>query len=206
MTTSHGDRPRRLVCASANPSKVAEIAALVGDAFELLPRPADVPDVIEDAGTLVGNARLKAAAIAAATGLPGLADDTGLEVAVLGGLPGVETASYAGPDASDQDNWTKLLAALGSEADRRARFRTIAMVVGPDGSELFAEGTCDGEIVATPRGVAGFGYDSVFVPSAGDGRTFAEMTRDEKQAISHRGRAFAALFERLAEEWTESGR
>ena len=87
-----------------------------------------------------------------------------------------------------------MLAVLGTEVDRRARFRTIAMVVWPDGTELFAEGTCDGEIVGTPRGAGGFGYDSVFVPSAGDGRTFAEMTRDEKQAISHRGKAFSALF------------
>ena len=200
-------RPRQLVCATANPSKVAEIARLVGAEFDLLPRPDHVPEVVEDAGSLVGNARLKATAIAAASGLPGLADDTGLEVAALGGEPGVETASYAGPDASDEDNWTKLLAVLGTEGDRRARFRTIAMVVWPDGTELFAEGTCDGEIVGTPRGAGGFGYDSVFVPSAGDGRTFAEMTRDEKQAISHRGKAFSALFEALARaEWAEGHR
>ena len=109
MTTR---RPRQLVCASANPSKVAEIAALVGPRIELLPRPTTVPEVVEDAGTLVGNARLKASAIAVATGLPGLADDTGLEVAALGGLPGVDTATFAGPDASDEANWSKLLAAL----------------------------------------------------------------------------------------------
>jgi XTP/dITP diphosphohydrolase len=190
-------RPRQLVCASANPSKVAEIVGIVGGAIELLPRPSGIPDVVEDAGTLVGNARLKAAAIAAASGVPGLADDTGLEVAALGGLPGVETATYAGPGASDEDNWTKLLATLAGEHDRRASFRTIAMVVWPDGEELFAEGTCDGVIVDRPRGAAGFGYDSVFVPSAGDGRTFAEMGREEKQAISHRGKAFSALFELL---------
>ena len=108
----------------------------------------------------------------------------------------METASYAGPDASDEENWSKLLAVL-SESDRRARFRTIAMVVWPDGEELFAEGTCEGEIVHDPRGHEGFGYDSVFVPAGGGGRTFAEMTRNEKQAISHRGEAFAALFRRL---------
>jgi XTP/dITP diphosphohydrolase len=192
-------RPRTLVCASANASKVAEIAGVLGGAIELLPRPADIADVVEDAGTLIGNARLKAAAIAAGSGLPGLADDTGLEVAALGGLPGVDTATYAGPSASDEDNWTKLLADLDGSTDRRARFRTIAMVVWPDSDELYAEGTCDGEIVSAPRGTAGFGYDSVFVPAGGDGRTFAEMTRAEKQAISHRGKAFAALFERLLE-------
>ena len=197
MTAADDRRPRQLVCASANPFKVAEIAEIVGGAIDLLPRPADVPDVVEDVGSLVGNARLKASAIASASGLPGLADDTGLEVAALGGLPGVDTATYAGPGASDVENWAKLLAALDGETDRRARFRTIAMVVWPDGHEVFAEATCAGEIVARARGSAGFGYDSVFVPGDGDGRTFAEMTRLEKQAISHRGKAFAELFRLL---------
>ena len=197
MSAAGHRRPSQLVCASANASKVAEIAAVLGDAIELLPRPDDVPDVVEDAGTLVGNARLKAAAIAAASGLPGLADDTGLEVAALGGQPGVDTATFAGPGASDEENWSKLLATLERAGGRSARFRTIAMVVWPDGNELFAEGTCDGEIVADPRGTGGFGYDCVFVPSAGDGRTFAEMTSAEKQAISHRGNAFSALFRML---------
>jgi XTP/dITP diphosphohydrolase len=197
VSTADDRRPRQLVCASANAAKVAEIAEIVGGAIELLPRPADVPDIVEDAGSLTGNARLKASAIASASGLPGLADDTGLEVAVLGGLPGVDTATYAGPGASDEENWAKLLAALAGETDRRARFRTIAMVVWPDGHEVFTEGTCVGEIVARARGSAGFGYDSVFVPAAGDGRTFAEMTRFEKQSISHRGKAFAELFRLL---------
>jgi XTP/dITP diphosphohydrolase len=196
--TAAADGRARLVCATANPSKVAEIAAILGNAVELLPRPAGVPEVVEDAGTLLGNARLKAAAIAAASGLPGLADDTGLEVAALDGRPGVDTATFAGPRASDEENWAKLLAALDDEADRRARFRTIAMVVWPDGTELFAEGTCEGSIVHRPRGAGGFGYDSVFVPENGDGRTFAEMTASEKQAISHRGKAFAALLRLLS--------
>jgi XTP/dITP diphosphohydrolase len=199
VNTAGHRRPRQLVCASANASKVAEIAGILRGAIELLPRPADIADVVEDAGTLIGNARLKAAAIAAGSGLPGLADDTGLEVAALGGRPGVDTASYAGPAASDEENWAKLLGTLSGATDRRARFRTIAMVVWPDGDELYAEGTCDGEIVSVPRGTEGFGYDSVFVPAAGDGRTFAEMTRAEKQVISHRGKAFAALFEMLLE-------
>jgi XTP/dITP diphosphohydrolase len=185
--------------ASANPSKVAEIADILGDAVELLPRPAEVPDVVESAGTLVGNARLKASAIAAVADLPGLADDTGLEVAALGGRPGVDTATFAGPRASDADNWEKLLAELADADDRRARFRTIAMVVWPDGSELFAEGVCDGEIVRASRGRGGFGYDSVFQPADGDGRTFAEMTSTEKRLISHRGRAFASLLRLLLE-------
>ena len=100
VTANGHRRPRQLVCVPANPSKVAEIVGIVGGAIEPLPRPSGIPDVVEDAGTLVGNARLKAAAIAAASGVPGLADDTGLEVAALGGLPGVDTATYAGPGAS----------------------------------------------------------------------------------------------------------
>jgi XTP/dITP diphosphohydrolase len=190
-------RPR-LVCASANPDKVAEIEAILGDAVDLAPRPPDVPDVAEDADTLEGNARLKATAIAAAAGCAAVADDTGLEVAALGGLPGVRTARYAGEHASYAENRAKLLAALDGVADRRARFRTAAVVVWPDGSEVAAEGVCGGTIAAAERGERGFGYDSVFVPDDGDGRTFAEMSEDEKHALSHRGRAFSALLAALA--------
>ncbi len=188
----------RLACASANPDKVAEIAAILGDEVELVPRPPGVPDVAEDADTLEGNARLKGAAIAAATGLPALADDTGLEVDALGGAPGVHTARYAGPGASYAANRRQLLAALADATDRRARFRTVAMVVWPDGRELAAEGTCDGTIATGEGGARGFGYDSVFVPTEGDGRTFAEMSDDEKHALSHRGRALRALLAELA--------
>lgn len=186
-----------LVCASANPGKVAEIQAIVGDEIELLPRPSTVPPVVEDAGTLVGNARLKATAVAAATGLPAVADDTGLEVAALGGEPGVETATFAGPDATDADNRSKLLAMLDGATDRSASFRTVAMVAWPDGRELAVEGTCPGAIATEERGEGGFGYDRVFVPAAGDGRTFAEMGTAEKEALSHRGRAFRALLKEL---------
>jgi len=188
----------RLVCASANPHKVAEIAALLGDVVELVPRPADVPDVVEDAETLEGNARLKAAAIAAAAGEPAVADDTGLEVAALGGRPGVRTARFAGEDATDADNRAALLAALDGRADRRARFRTVATIVWPDGGELVADGVCTGTIATAERGDRGFGYDRLFVPDDGDGRTFAEMSEDDKHALSHRGRAFRALLAELA--------
>jgi XTP/dITP diphosphohydrolase len=190
-------RPR-LVCASANPDKVAEIAAILGDLVELAPRPADVPDVVEDADTLEGNARLKAAAIVAATGQAAVADDTGLEVAALAGRPGVHTGRYAGDDATYADNRAKLLSELDGVADRRARFRTVAMIVWPDGAELTVEGVCDGTITDAERGDRGFGYDAVFVPADGDGRTFAEMTEDDKHALSHRGRAFRALLVELA--------
>jgi XTP/dITP diphosphohydrolase len=188
----------RLVCASANPDKVAEIQAILADVVELLPRPADVPDVVEDAPTLEGNARLKAAALAAATDTPAVADDTGLEVVALDGAPGVRTARYAGEGASYAENRAKLLAALDGEDDRRARFRTVAMVVWPDGREIAAEGACDGAIAPAERGERGFGYDAVFVPVDGDGRTFAEMSEGEKHALSHRGRAFRALLGLLA--------
>jgi XTP/dITP diphosphohydrolase len=188
----------RLVLATANPDKAREIAdALVG--FDLVPRPADVPDVDETADTLAGNARLKAEVLSAATGEPAVADDTGLEVDALGGRPGVYSSRFAGSHATYADNVAKLLADLdGVPADaRRARFRTVALARFPDGREVVAEGTVDGHIASEPRGDEGFGYDPVFVPDDGDGHTFAEMTLAEKQQISHRGRAFRALAERL---------
>jgi XTP/dITP diphosphohydrolase len=188
---------RVLVCASANPGKVEEIRALLHGLVELRPRPAAVADVVEDAATLLGNARLKAAAIAEATGLPAVADDTGLEVDALGGRPGVHTARYAGTTATDADNRALLLAELAGAADRRARFRTCVVVRWPDGEELAVEGTCDGTIALRERGRRGFGYDAVFVPSEGDGRTFAEMTAEQKHAVSHRGRAFRRLLTEL---------
>jgi XTP/dITP diphosphohydrolase len=186
----------RLVLATANPDKALEIAdALAG--FELVPRPAAVPDVEESADTLEGNARLKAGALCAATGEAAVADDTGLEVAALDGRPGVYSSRFAGPDATYADNVAKLLADLEGVADRRARFRTIALVCFPDGREIIAEGIVDGHITTEPRGDEGFGYDPVFVPDECDGGTFAEMTLAEKQEISHRGRAFRALAETL---------
>jgi XTP/dITP diphosphohydrolase len=189
---------QRLVCATANPGKVAEMRAILGGAVELLPRPADLPPVVEDAPDLLGNARLKAGAVAAATGSPAIADDTGLEVEALGGAPGVRTGRFARVGATDRENWTKLLDALSGVQERRARFRTVALVAWPDGSEVWAEGTCDGEIAELPRGARGWGYDSVFVP-LGDHRTFAEMSLEEKDALSHRGRALRALLHLLPE-------
>ncbi len=187
-----------LVCASANPDKVVEIAAILGDEVRLEPRPVAVADVVEDADTLEGNARLKATAIARATGRPAIADDTGLEVAALDGAPGVFAARFAGADATYADNRAKLLAALDGIADRRARFRTVAIVAWPDGSETVAEGVCDGIIAEQERGERGFGYDPVFVPVESDGRTFAEMSDEEKNALSHRARALRNLLNRLA--------
>lgn len=194
----------RLVTASANPDKVAEIAAVLGGAVELLPRPADLGDVVEDGETLEANARRKAVAVCEAAGAAAVADDTGLEVDALGGAPGVRSARYAGDDATYADNVAHLLAELervGARTPerRRARFRTVALVHRPDGSEVVAEGTVEGVIAPAPRGGAGFGYDPVFVPDEGGGRTFAEMSATDKHAISHRGRAFRALADRLAD-------
>jgi XTP/dITP diphosphohydrolase len=189
----------RLVCASANPDKVAEIAQLLAGLVDLVPRPDSVPDVVEDADTLVGNARLKASAICDATGAPAVSDDTGLEVDHLGGAPGVWTARFAGEGATYADNRAKMLSVLDGVAvpGRTARFRTVVMVRWPDGTELVCEGVCEGTIAEAERGARGFGYDPLFIPADGDGRTFAEMTDDEKHAVSHRGRAFRALVEAL---------
>lgn len=189
-----------LVCATANPGKVAEIERFVPAGVRLLPRPPDVGDVVEDAGTLEGNARLKALAIVRATGNAALADDTGLEVEALGGGPGVDTAYFAGPRASDAENRAKLLREMSGVADRRARFVTVMLVACPDGSETVVRGECTGCIVEAERGDGGFGFDPLFVPDDGDGRTFAEMTKEEKNAISHRGRALRALAAALAHQ------
>ncbi|CAB4566851.1 MAG: non-canonical purine NTP pyrophosphatase [Actinomycetes bacterium] len=206
--------PLRLVCATANPHKVEEIAAVLGDLVELVPRPDHVPDVVEDAGTLEGNARLKARAICAATGLPAVADDTGLFVDALDGEPGAETAYFAGPEATYAENREKLLRVLDGVADRGAEFVTVALVVWPDGEEVLVRGVCRGRIADAERDGRGWGYDPLFVPDGdhpggdhpdgdhpgGDhpgGRTFSQMTDVEKNAVSHRGRAFAALAEAL---------
>jgi XTP/dITP diphosphohydrolase len=194
-----GSGPVRLVLASANPDKVKEIVAVLSASLpvELLPRPDAVPEVVEDADTLVGNARLKARALVAATQTAAVADDTGLEVDALGGAPGVYSARYAGEAATYADNVAKLLRELAARDDaggaRRASFKTVALVAFPDGSEVWAEGVLPGTIATKERGTNGFGYDPVFVPDGGDGRTFAEMRPEEKDAVSHRGRAFRAL-------------
>jgi XTP/dITP diphosphohydrolase len=188
-----------LVAATANPHKLEEIEHILSGAVTLLPRPASVPDVVEDADTLEGNARLKAAAICSASGHAAVADDTGLEVDALDGAPGVHSARYAGDDGDAERNLQKLLADLTgvAPAARTARFRTVAMVVQPDGTETIAHGVVDGHILETPDGVGGFGYDPVFVPLDGDGSSFAVMGPDAKNLISHRGRAFRALLEKL---------
>ncbi len=197
----------QVVLASANPDKAAEIAALLSDSVALVPRPAEVPDVVEDGDTLEANARLKAEALCAATGMAAVADDTGFEVEALDGAPGVYAARYAGEAATYADNVAKVLrelerAGATTQAQRRARFRTVALLRWPDGRELLAEGVVDGDVLYEPRGHAGFGYDPIFVPDDGGGASFAEMSPGVKHAISHRGRAFRALAEQLRAEAT----
>jgi XTP/dITP diphosphohydrolase len=193
---------RRIVLATANPDKARELAdALSGLDLELIPRPSSVPDVEETGVTLLANARLKAEALRDATGEDALADDTGLEVDSLGGAPGVWSARYAGEDATYADNVDKLVSEMAKAMRnaRTARFRTVLVLAGADGSELTVDGVAEGVIADAPRGTEGFGYDPVFVPAGGGGRTFAEMTLAEKQRLSHRGRALRALAVRLRE-------
>lgn len=195
---------RRIVLATANPDKAREIGdvlAAAGLELELVERPAHVPDVAESGSTLEVNARLKAEALRDATGLPALADDTGLEVDALAGAPGVHSARFAGADATYADNVRLLLDLLEgpTRASRTARFRTVLVLAAPDGSEVVARGSVEGVITTEPRGTGGFGYDPVFAPAGAGGCTFAELTAAEKHAISHRGRALRALAARLRE-------
>lgn len=167
----------------------------------LRPLPADL-DVEETGDTLVANARIKAVALRDATGVAAIADDTGLFVDALDGAPGVYSARYASEHATYADNVVKLLDAMQTVAPdaRTARFATVALLARSDGSEVWVEGAVEGMIAPAPRGREGFGYDPVFVPADGDGRTFAEMAQTEKHALSHRGRAFRALAAKLQEQ------
>ncbi len=190
---------RTLVLATRNAGKVAELAARLGGLGVALVSAADVPgapDVDETERTLAGNAALKAVALHAHTGLPALADDTGLFVDALGGAPGVVSARYAGPEADDAANRARLLADLDGTADRSAHFETV-LALATDAGVRFFSGVCRGRVLPEARGAGGFGYDSLFVPEDGDGRTFAEMTRDEKGRISHRARALDAFAEAI---------
>ena len=188
-----------LVMASANAHKVREIAEIVGDRLTILPRPDDVPDVVEDAPDLVGNARLKAVAICAATGRAAVADDTGLEVDALDGAPGVYSARFAGTHGDDAANRAQLLARMAAVPDpqRGAAFQcalVLADLWGPlgPGGLIVAMGRCAGRITHSPRGDGGFGYDALFEPD-GETRTMAELSDAEKHARSHRGEAVTRM-------------
>lgn len=180
--------------ASKNPDKVTEIEAVLGGsglAVEIV-RGLDWPDVPETGETLEENALLKARAVVEATGLPVIADDTGLEVDALSGAPGVRTARFAGPGATYQENVAHMLRSLEGSQQRSARFRTVVALVFPDGVEIVAEGSIEGQITEEPRGNTGFGYDPIFEV---DGLTLAEMSMEDKNRLSHRARALNALIE-----------
>ena len=187
------------VSATGNPDKLREIVAILGDGIQLLPRPEESAEPEENAATLEGNARIKAVCVAEASGLPAIADDTGLEVDALNGEPGVRSARFAGENATYEDNMALLLERLDGTPTtaRTARFKTVALARWPDGKEVIAEGTVEGVIATTPRGTNGFGYDPIFIPADNNARTLAEMTNKEKNAISARGRAFRELLKEL---------
>ncbi len=208
----------RLVIASTNPHKAVEIEQVLvevltasgtaADAITVLHPPVDYIGAVEDGDTLEDNARIKALACFAATGEASIADDTGLEVDALGGAPGVRSARYASETATDAQNRQKLLTELEgiSLEQRSARFRTLVVVKMPGDSgksvdssiELVAQGHVEGTIATSEQGTGGFGYDSLFIPTEGDGQTFAEMMPVEKHTISHRGRALRAIAVQLA--------
>lgn len=185
----------KLIIATHNEDKVVEFRRILtplGVRAEAVP----LPEVEETGTTFAENARIKAEAACRASGLPAVADDSGLAVDALGGAPGVYSARYAGPDASDEDRVRKLLGELAEVPmeKRDARFVCAICCVFPNGDVITAEGACGGKIAFAPKGGGGFGYDPVFL--VGD-RTFAEFRPEEKDAVSHRGRALRAFAERL---------
>jgi XTP/dITP diphosphohydrolase len=189
--------PARLVLATGNRGKLREVAEILAPSGVTVIGAADAAPgwhVVESGDTFAANARLKAESLARAAQLPALGDDSGLEVAALGGRPGIRSARYAGEHASDAENTAKLLRELADVPDgvRAAAFRCAVVLAWPDGRSVEAEGRCDGFIARTPRGDGGFGYDPVFVDPA-SGRTFAELPADAKNAFSHRRRALDAL-------------
>jgi XTP/dITP diphosphohydrolase len=195
--------PSRIAIASRNPHKLREIGRIcAGWPVEWIT--ADEhderwPDVEETGATYLENALLKARAVAAAVGEPALADDSGIEVDALGGRPGPRSARFAGEGATDERNLEELIRAVKGvpASGRTARYRCVTVLAHPHGGERVAEGTCEGVLVPKPRGTRGFGYDPVFVPVGWD-RTMAELTDEEKDRISHRGRALRSLAAQLS--------
>jgi XTP/dITP diphosphohydrolase len=194
--------PDVVALASRNPGKVREILEVSADwpvRWLTSERdPGSWPDVEETGATYLDNARLKAHAVADAMGVAALADDSGIEVDALGGAPGPRSARFAGDDASERENLDRLIELIRDvpPVGRGARYRCVAVLALPEGTELVAEGVCEGTLLTEPRGSGGFGYDPIFVPS-GETRTMAELPAHEKDRISHRGRALRSLGEQL---------
>lgn len=186
-----------LVLATKNPHKLREFAGLMAP-HEIDPLPDDVTLPPETGTTFAENAMVKARVAAHATGRPAFADDSGIEARALGGAPGVYSARYAGPNAGDQENLDKLL--REAPAGSPLRYVCVIAYVDPSGVERTFEGTCEGTLAADPRGTGGFGYDPAFIADDGPpGRTMAELTQPEKDAISHRGRAARKLLDWLSD-------
>jgi len=192
----------RYVLASGNRGKLAEISRMLdGTSIEVVPQSDFALQSVEETGlTFVENAILKARAASQAAGLPAIADDSGLEVDALAGLPGVRSSRFAGDDASDEDNNRRLLELLDAvpPGERTARFRCVMVCLRhpEDPAPRVCEGVWEGSIALQPSGSRGFGYDPLFLP-AGSERTAAELSSEEKNRLSHRGRALAKLVERL---------
>jgi XTP/dITP diphosphohydrolase len=188
----------QIVLASRNAGKLVELRRILGAGFELVPLPDDAPEVDETGATFEENALLKATSAALATGLPAVADDSGLAVDALSGMPGVLSARWSGRHGDDDANLDLVLAQVAGVPDDRlgAAFVCAAAVATPQGLERVVRGEVRGRLIRERRGSNGFGYDPVFVPD-GEDRTTAEMASEEKDAISHRGRAFRALAEVL---------
>jgi XTP/dITP diphosphohydrolase len=190
--------PARIAIATQNPHKLRELARICRDwPVEWLTvqnHPGPWPDVDEPHDTYLDNALEKARAVSAALGVPAVADDSGIEVDGLDGAPGPRSARYAGEDATDEENLEALLVAVARLLPelRTARYRCVAAIAWPNGREIHAEGVCEGSLTGDPRGSGGFGYDPAFVPE-GKTRTMAELSEQEKDGISHRGKAFRAL-------------
>lgn len=186
----------KILLASQNPGKVREIRAiLAGAGVEVEAAPSTWVPPAETGASYLDNARLKARSLAEHTGLPVVADDSGIEVYALDGAPGVRSARFAGDGATDRENLDAMLACARTipEGLRGARYRCVAVLVDPFGQETVTEGTLDGCIVLEPRGTNGFGYDPIFGLEGDETRTAAELEPEEKDAISHRGQAFRAL-------------
>jgi XTP/dITP diphosphohydrolase len=187
----------RLVLATRNEHKLRELSELMRP-FELGALPDDVQLPPETGTTFADNALGKARAAAAATGRPSVADDSGIEAVALRGAPGVWSARYAGENATDEENLDKLLREVPADGDRRVAYVAALAYVEPGGSEEIVHGRCEGRLATEPRGDGGFGYDPAFIPDDyPDERTMAELTPEEKDAISHRGRAARTLVARL---------
>ena len=198
---------KKVVIATNNAHKLEEISRILAPLsweFVSLGECGDFPEPVEDADSFEGNARIKARAALENTGLAALADDSGLVVDALDGAPGVYSSRFAGEHATDEENNDKLLSLLADVPDdkRTARFVSTIVFIDTDGTEIVAHGTCEGVIAHERHGSNGFGYDPLFISDDCGGKTTAEVSAEQKDAISHRGRAHAAFVEQAREVYS----